>query len=133
MSEASPVPPGGVKRRLFGVRRRLYLALGGALAITLAACANAWIAFLETESLQREEVHLLKGDLLLLFTDGLIEAAHPRRGQFGIERLQEVVRTVDLSMSVDEIRDYILGKVRSYLEGGALADDLTLVCVHHGD
>jgi signal transduction histidine kinase len=54
MSEAAPIRADGQGRRLFGIRTRLYFALGGAVAITLAASLIAWFAFLEVETRQLE-------------------------------------------------------------------------------
>ena len=66
----------------------------------------------------RSSIRLLgRGDTLVLYSDGVIEAESPDGGQFGMERLIAAARTGD-----------ILGAVEEY-EAGTRADDLTLVVV----
>lgn len=69
-----------------------------------------------------------KGDLVLLYTDGVTEA-HSRGGEeFGEARLIDLVkRSRDLSASA--LCDRIHQEVRSYAAGGETLDDITLVAL----
>ena len=75
------------------------------------------------------KIRLNPGDSLLLYTDGLTEAEHPRRGQYGIERLQESLRTSAGDTTADAIRDRVIKDLKTFLDGQPLADDLTLLCI----
>jgi signal transduction histidine kinase len=54
MSGASQTVSGSGIPQRFGIRSRLYIGIGGAVAITLIASVIAWAAFLEVEKRQRE-------------------------------------------------------------------------------
>lgn len=67
---------------------------------------------------------LERGDRLLLYTDGLVEAANPTGDFFGLDALSELFRqTVGLSPS--EAGDRIVSKVRGW--STTQEDDLTLI------
>jgi sigma-B regulation protein RsbU (phosphoserine phosphatase) len=69
---------------------------------------------------------LLKGDRLLLYTDGVVEAENADEEEFGHERLGSLLRTSE-SMTAEETADLILNTVRGW--SSSQADDLTvLVC-----
>jgi serine phosphatase RsbU (regulator of sigma subunit) len=59
-----------------------------------------------------EEIKLKKGDIIVLYTDGIVEAINFGHEQFGIERLSEVVKT-----NCDLPSGKILEKVRDALNG----------------
>jgi sigma-B regulation protein RsbU (phosphoserine phosphatase) len=71
-------------------------------------------------------VTLALGDLVVLYTDGITEAANEAGDEFGIERLEKVVRTynreplVALAVAVDTA-------VEVFAEERRFADDRTLV------
>ncbi|MFB3776264.1 MAG: PP2C family protein-serine/threonine phosphatase [Bryobacteraceae bacterium] len=66
------------------------------------------------------------GDLLVLYSDGVVEATNSRDEQFGEERLQAVVRA-SAARPAGEIRDAILREVERFLGKQRAQDDLTLV------
>ncbi|MCI0652418.1 MAG: serine/threonine-protein phosphatase [Planctomycetes bacterium] len=78
----------------------------------------------------RETLH--SGDVLVFFTDGLIEAAHPKRGPFGVERLVEYFREISTERPLEELRDSVLDTIRSFCGEARFEDDLTLILVRHG-
>jgi sigma-B regulation protein RsbU (phosphoserine phosphatase) len=76
---------------------------------------------------------LEQGDLLVLYTDGAIEAKDSASGLFGIERLKEVVAR-EATQPVDRIIGAILDKIHEHAAsgdkkkyGGKFADDISLV------
>lgn len=81
------------------------------------------------QAMKMQEVILEPGDLLIFYTDGVTEAAHPRRGQLGLDRLMHLLEQLDLSRPVSETKDIIFQEVSKFLDGNPLADDLTLICV----
>ncbi|MCW5803037.1 MAG: SpoIIE family protein phosphatase [Deltaproteobacteria bacterium] len=67
---------------------------------------------------------LQPGDVLVLYTDGLIEAMNAQREQFGTERLVSAVAGAR-DQPVQGICDHVMTKVRAWSD--VQADDITLV------
>jgi len=68
------------------------------------------------------------GDVLVIYSDGVTEAASPTGEEFGPTRLYEVVqRNVDASAA--GIRDRIESALTKFSQGTQAADDITLVIV----
>jgi sigma-B regulation protein RsbU (phosphoserine phosphatase) len=72
----------------------------------------------------RREVR--SGDTLVLYSDGLVEAASPRGEEFGEARLRALL-TARRDAGPEEIRDVILTSVGAFLAAGTPRDDLTLL------
>lgn len=73
---------------------------------------------------------LAAGDLLVCFTDGLIERAKDNGRPFGMRRLLGVLTNAEVAPGADglaTLRDRILQKVEDYAEGSAVDDDVTIV------
>ena len=71
---------------------------------------------------------LQHGDVLVLYSDGVTEAASPTGEEFGPTRLYEVVsRNVEASAA--GIRDRIESALTKFSQGTPAADDITLVIV----
>ena len=71
---------------------------------------------------------LQRGDVLVIYSDGVTEAASPGGEEFGPTRLYEVVsRNVDSSAA--GIRDRIESALTKFSQGTQAADDITLVIV----
>ncbi len=72
--------------------------------------------------------NLQMGDVLVIYSDGVTEAASPSGEEFGPTRLYEVVsRNVDASAA--GIRDRIESALTKFSQGTQAADDITLVIV----
>ena len=72
------------------------------------------------------------GDVLVVYTDGLVEARNPVRRQFGIERLIETAVRAKAE-EVSGIRERILEAMAKHCGGIPPADDVTLVVVKRVD
>jgi len=68
------------------------------------------------------------GDLLLLYSDGVVEAESASGEQFDEARLLEVLRD-NWGRPAAEIRDEILRRVHRFLDKGQAQDDVILVVV----
>jgi phosphoserine phosphatase RsbU/P len=68
------------------------------------------------------------GDVLVLYTDGITEAANDEDKEFSGSRLADAVRTLR-SRGVAEINEGILDHVRRFTGRDHHRDDLTLVTV----
>ncbi len=82
-------------------------------------------------SYERGFVLVEPGDLLVLYTDGIIEA-RPRGGrdEYGVDRLVEVVRRYRLKPA-QEIMEAVFADVKRFSDGGAASDDRTVVVVRY--
>jgi phosphoserine phosphatase RsbU/P len=77
-------------------------------------------------SYQSDSVNLAPGDLLLIFTDGVTEAANEVNEQFGDERLERVLRETSTE-PVASVCDRVLAAVVAFEDGQPQNDDITLV------
>ncbi|MCP5120416.1 MAG: SpoIIE family protein phosphatase [bacterium] len=68
------------------------------------------------------------GDTLVIYSDGVSEAADPDENEFGEERLIELIRE-HRQQSPQELIDTIITKVEEFASGAPAADDFTLVVV----
>ena len=75
---------------------------------------------------QESRAALEPGDVLVLFSDGVTEAANPRGEEFGEQRLAELVASLRDRPSA-EIVESIHAAVAAYTEGAPAADDITVV------
>lgn len=73
-----------------------------------------------------ERLQLGEGDALVFYSDGVTEAMNHQYEQFGEERLMKAVEETD-GWDAATSREYILHEVRSFLNGSAAQDDMTLV------
>jgi two-component system sensor histidine kinase ChiS len=71
-------------------------------------------------------VPFAEDDLLVLYSDGIVEATNPEGEEFGIERLAEIVLSSDTSAEM--LRARILDAVRVFTQG-AITDDRTLLII----
>jgi serine phosphatase RsbU (regulator of sigma subunit) len=76
--------------------------------------------------LEEAEVPLETGDLLVFFTDGLSEAMNPQAELFGEQRLRDVIAGAE-GLSSEELKERILGEIRTFVGAAAQHDDMTLV------
>jgi len=75
---------------------------------------------------EKVDITLGPADLLMLYTDGITEAANPKGDEYGLDRLQEVVRKyaqeplVALAVAIETA-------VEVFVDGTAFGDDRTIV------
>jgi sigma-B regulation protein RsbU (phosphoserine phosphatase) len=71
-------------------------------------------------------VPLEKGDMLLLYTDGLTETMNRNREEFGIERLKRTfLKGVELK--IEEQIQYIVDEAKTFANRAKISDDITLL------
>lgn len=80
------------------------------------------------KSLTQESVKLKKGDVLLLYTDGITEAMNPRREQFGEKRLLDLVRQHH-ELSAEEFVQKLSEEIARFTEDYPQNDDITCVAI----
>ena len=69
---------------------------------------------------------LARGDLLVFYTDGVTEAADPEGGEFGLDRLTDVVRR-HRTAPLEDLETAINEALAGFAEGVPFGDDRTLV------
>lgn len=76
--------------------------------------------------LKSETITISKGDVILLFTDGIVEALSTKRTYYGDNRLINLlIKSSDLTS--DEILNKIISDVEEFCAGERQQDDMTLV------
>ncbi len=78
------------------------------------------------ESLEEIELNLEKDDILILFTDGILEAKNEHLEDFGLDSVQEIVRQ-NSHLSSEEIANIIFKEVMLFSENCVQHDDMTLM------
>lgn len=69
------------------------------------------------------------GDVLVLYTDGLTEAANPEGGEFTAKKLAQTISTLR-SRNANDLNDEIIKSVEAFMgPGNKYGDDLTLLTV----
>lgn len=118
--------------------RRLKFASAGHNPPRLRRCGQADVLSLDQAntlplgiapdwSFPVEAVDLQSGDRLVLYTDGIIEAANERGELFGAERLDGILK--DCSGTADQTRDRILQEIEAFTDSLPAADDRTLLVI----
>jgi sigma-B regulation protein RsbU (phosphoserine phosphatase) len=77
---------------------------------------------------ERGYIEMEVGDLLIYYSDGIVEAHAPDDVEFGVQRLQDVVR-LHRAAPAREITDAIFAAVEAYAPHDPLRDDQTVVVV----
>lgn len=86
------------------------------------------VGLFEDWEYEQATVELQPGDLILYFTDGVIEAENQAGQQFEEERLIDLVRS-NLFLTVHDIEKLIVDEVFAWADGQEQADDITVACV----
>jgi phosphoserine phosphatase RsbU/P len=90
-------------------------------------CENGLVmGFDEAAGYEAGEVTVEPGDRLLLFTDGLTEAANARDEMFGLERLERAL-VEGAALEAEALADRLLGELQRYRGVEGFEDDLTLL------
>lgn len=84
------------------------------------------IGLIERFSVDRQEIELQAGDILLLYTDGITEAANQNGVLWGEDRLAEIIRN-NADSSSEQLIQKIMKALSEHTNGSSFADDVTLV------
>jgi len=86
------------------------------------------VGLFEKWSFVASETTLEKGDLVVYFTDGVVEATNREGEQFGTERLKRLV-SENTFLTADDVQAMIVEQVFVWAEGEEQADDITVLCL----
>jgi serine phosphatase RsbU (regulator of sigma subunit) len=84
------------------------------------------LGILPMATYQESRIVMERGDVLVLFSDGVTEAANPADDEFGEERLAALVRSMR-DQPAEDIVNAIHTAVTEFTEGAPAADDITVV------
>lgn len=91
-------------------------------------CGGTVIGLFRDAQYEEAQVEFGSGDLLVVYTDGLLEARSTDGEEFGEQRLTQLLMDAS-QMPAAEIETLILQAVRDWTGGAEQEDDLTLVVV----
>lgn len=77
---------------------------------------------------EEREVELHPGDVLVLYTDGLVEAMDHNQQLFGLDRLTASIRA-SRDLTAQQILDRVLADISSFSRGLEQSDDMTAIVV----
>jgi sigma-B regulation protein RsbU (phosphoserine phosphatase) len=111
-SNAGHNPP--IVRR--GPGERMLLERGGTV-----------VGLFENAGYEEGELELRTGDRIVLYTDGINEAANREGEDYGEERLMDLVQALPPEMSAREATERVLEDLYRFLDGTEPQDDVTLM------
>lgn len=100
----------------------------GSGACEMLAGENLFLGADERETYQQTSVDLHEGDLVLMYSDGVIDAENKQRDFFGVERLCELAARHG-QMEPVQMLDKIIMELISFASSEGPSDDLTCVAV----
>lgn len=77
---------------------------------------------------EEQEVHLEKGDFVVLYTDGITEAQNENEEFYDESRLKKLIKRAKTD-SAEELRNLIIEDVRNFAGNALQFDDMTLVVI----
>ncbi len=80
------------------------------------------------ENLESQGVRLKKGDMLVVYTDGITEAMNPRKQQYGMEKFLRFIRD-NSDLSPDEFAEKFQDDLSQFTQGAEQNDDITMVVI----
>lgn len=86
------------------------------------------LGVMENQEYESKKVTIGKGDVLVMYTDGVTESINTREELFGENRLVEIIRTY-AHLSAQEILEQVLLSVKQFTGGMPQFDDITLLIV----
>jgi serine phosphatase RsbU (regulator of sigma subunit) len=98
--------------------------------VTALPTANLPLGLFADAEFASDRIQLLPGDALLLFSDGLTEAADPEGQLFGDERVNALLTSLR-GLSPTQMQEAVLQAVDAFVHGASQADDLTLLIVRY--
>jgi sigma-B regulation protein RsbU (phosphoserine phosphatase) len=86
------------------------------------------VGLFEKWDFRGDSAQLSAGNVVLFYTDGIIEASNSKGEQFGTDRLIEIVRS-NAFLTAHDIQALLVEQVFDWIGSCDQADDMTVVCV----
>ncbi|MHB8843269.1 MAG: PP2C family protein-serine/threonine phosphatase [Nitrospirota bacterium] len=94
--------------------------------VKIASAGGAPLGMVAGMQYGQEAVKLERGDTVILYTDGIVEAMNAREELYGYERFEALLKRS--SSHPGGLKDAIVGDVNRFTGLSAQHDDMTLVC-----
>lgn len=104
---------------------------GGKLLTTRLDCGGPVLGLLPDASYEAATVEIADGDLLVMYSDGLVEAANDTQQEYGDARLVALLQTHGEETPA-QLRKSILSSLAAFASPDVLQDDLTFAIVRFG-
>lgn len=108
----------------FHIRR----SVGRITRLDVPSPHGAALGIIPGEQYTGGHVRLLAGDVYLFFTDGVYETSNPEGQEFGLARIEKVLRQY-MYKSVQTIIDELIGAMETFARGEPIQDDICIVAV----
>lgn len=76
-----------------------------------------------------ERIDVELGDVIVMYTDGLIEASNSKGKRFGLDKVKSIMKG-NKGGSAEELINTLCGEVKSFVGNRPLSDDVTVVAIH---
>jgi sigma-B regulation protein RsbU (phosphoserine phosphatase) len=104
----------------------LHVQSNGSLQFRELTCGGLIAGVFEKSGYDQETFQMRSNDLLFMYTDGLTEALNSRGEEFGESRVRDTLAET-AGLSVKQIRDEFVRRVKAWGSDVPLYDDLTFV------
>jgi sigma-B regulation protein RsbU (phosphoserine phosphatase) len=98
--------------------------------LTLSKSHGLPLGIYKTKTYKSSKFELKYGDLLLLFTDGVINSMDMNSQHYGIEKLENNLQNL-IDLSADEVVDKLVKSIAIYEGENSQADDITLLAIKY--
>jgi serine phosphatase RsbU (regulator of sigma subunit) len=89
------------------------------------------VGLFESANYEQETIQLEKGDMVVVWSDGVSEAQDAAGGEFGDRRVQDVVEREGTTGSADTLVHQVIANVKGFIQGAVLNDDITVMVVRY--
>jgi len=94
--------------------------------VVMLPATGAPLGLLDEPGIEEQTCPLDRGDMVMMYTDGITEAQDACREEFGIARLQEILKD-SLDLPAGEIAQRVVAAVQTFAGGRPQFDDMTTV------
>ncbi len=120
--------PNGVGQFISAGHNTAYLFRSATSKIEELVPDAYFLGMFDFASYQSRTLHLNKGDILVVYSDGLTDAENPQQEMFGEKRLLEIIQQEAPSGS-HAVERTILNVIQDFTQGMPQTDDITFVVV----
>ena len=106
----------------------LHRSVGRISRLEVPPPRGAALGVIPDEAFSGGHCRLVPDDVFIFFTDGVYEAFNRQREEFGIERMESVLRRL-MYKNVKELVDGLLEEVMLFADGTPLEDDLCVIAL----
>lgn len=107
-----------------------YLLTGNGGVSMLETTRSNALGAIENAQYNSKKLAMKRGDVLLLYTDGVIEAMDGNTNEFSDQRLEEYLKRVK-DFSIIDIVQGVFKEVKSFAGGAPQTDDITLLALRY--